>query len=755
MRHLLLFAACSAVAFADGVYLDGPEVVKLDWNTTGLRSADFNGDGLADLVLINRDRARIEFLLQRKEGPRPGEPERSSRPDRWNPVLEISRLDKQPLVIGRLAHALAVGDWNGDGRPDIAYTTDDKKLVLRRQDAQGGWADKTEFVLDSVSEDPESLLARDLDGDGRADLALLTETRLRVWRQPASGAWGEPRVYAVGETDCGGLRSADLDGDGRADLFCTASEGDAVLVRLQQPGVAFGEEWRLQIPQSRCWVQPLRLRGGSQGLAWIRDDTGMVEVARLARAAVAGDSDRAASIRHAVPAADAKSGASAFGDLDGDGHADVVLAEPKNARLWFFAGRADGGFAEGREFPALSGVEGLAVADVDGDGKAELLLLSPAEKTLGLSRWRKGRLTYPESLHQTGDTLLALTAGPFGAAAAPAVLVLTEAKGRTSLLTLRWEAAKKQFATATLDLPCAPLKPSALRLVDADQDGRNDLALFSSLAPMQILLARDGSPAFRRAEGLPDNLLNKLAPAALTTADLDGDGRAEVIVARDQLARAFRVGADGKAVTVEQFNAPEAGAQISAVVVATEEGRPRTLLADTTARKLYEMTPDADGVFRASHTHALSALTPDECRLVQRGGDSALLMIGKTVFDLNPFTGTALALETVASFDTELKDTTATDLLPAAFSGVPDSDDLLCIDNGASRVLELFSADKTPSAPWLSRLFFRVFEVDPQYRGKVGLSNEPHDYLAPDLDGDGKPDLALLVHDRLLLYLRR
>ena len=31
-------------------------------------TADFNGDGLMDLVVINQDRARLEFLLQRKEG---------------------------------------------------------------------------------------------------------------------------------------------------------------------------------------------------------------------------------------------------------------------------------------------------------------------------------------------------------------------------------------------------------------------------------------------------------------------------------------------------------------------------------------------------------------------------------------------------------------------------------------------------------------------------------------------------------------
>lgn len=756
MRLLLPLLALPLAAAADGIFFDGPEVVKLDWNTTALRSADFNGDGLPDLALINQDRARIEFLYQRKGGPKPGEPERTSRDDRWNPVLELSRLDKQPFVIGRRAFALAVGDWNGDSKPDIAYTTDEKKLIVRTQAGSGDWSAKKDFTLDSVSEDPESLLAADLDGDGLADLALLTETRLQLWRQSAPGTWAEPKAYALGQGGCGGLRHADLDGDGLADLFYTSPDADAVFVRLQQKGGAFGREWRLQIPKTRCWVHPVRL-GKDTGLAWIRDDTGMIEVARLARADAATASDRASSIRHAMPAGDAKTGATAYGDLDGDGHADVVLAEPKNARFWFFAGQPGGAFAEGREFPALSGIESLAIAPLG--GRPALVMLSPAEKSVGLSRWQKNRLTYPEVIHQSADTLLALTAGALGAEKSPGVHALTEAKGKISLLTLTWSAKDKTFTPAARELASAPAKPAALRIFDADQDGKGDLALFSTLAPMQILLSREDEKApFQRADGLPDNLLNKLTPAALTTADLDGDGKDEFVIARDQLARAFRIGPDGKARTVEQFNAPDATAQISALVLAPPAAPgagPRVLLADTAARKLYEMAPGADGVFRAASTHALAGTTPEQCHLLPGpDGAAALLLIGRTAFDLSPFSGATLRLETVATFDSGLKDTAAADLLVTAFTGAP-ADDILALDNGKSRVIELFTTSGESPPAWTSALYFRVFETDPQYRGKVGLTNEPHDYLAPDLDGDGRPDLALLVHDRLLLYLRK
>lgn len=694
-------------------------------------------------------------MLQRKNGLQPGDPEKTARTDRWNPILEVSRFEKQPLVIGHSAYSLAVGDWNGDKRQDIAFITDENKLILRMQGDKGTWTQKREFTLDSTTDDTEVLIAQDLNADGRDDLALLTNTRLMVLLQQAAGEWAEPQNYALGESGCAGLSVTDLDGDGRMDLFYTATEGDALLVRLQHEGTTFGEEWRLEIPTARHWLHAIRLGAKKAGIAWIQDDTSMVEIARLAHGKAEPNADRAATIRYAMPPSDSKNGAVVHGDLTGDGHADVIMSEPKAARLWLFQGSASGAFSEGREFPVLSGVESLAIADVDGDKQADLVLLSPAEQVVGVAQWKSNRLTYPEIVYQAkeGETLRSLTTGSLTTPGETTILCITEVKNAAQLVTLRKIAGDKQFTASIQPLSLKTSAANGVRVVDANQDGRGDLALFSNLGPLQLLLSTgDAKAPFKRVEGIPDSFVSKITPAALTTGDLDGDGKDEIIIAHLQLARAFKVDAEGKAAIVEQFNAPDASAELHSALVSRKDGKVSVLLIDAIHSKLHELTADKDRVYRADHTRALPVMTPDQCLLMTADKNLKLLLLGKTSFQIAPLEGSTLRLETVTTFDTELQDTTPSDLIAASFSG-EDVDDIALLDTAKSRVIEFFQP--AAGSKWQSAMHFRVFETDPHFRGKTGLENEPHDYAALDLNQDGRLDLCLLTHDRVLLYVRK
>lgn len=759
---VLLFALCcnghaeEASPKAGKVRFTGPEVVKLDWNTRAPRLGEFNDDGLPDIALINQDRSRIEILLQSSKGAQVGAPDPSSRTEIWNPILEVSRFTKQPLVVGTGMYALVTGDWNGDGRSDLAYTTDEEKLVLRIHGKEAAdWTQKREFTLDSVSDAADSLLAVDVNADKRTDLAVLTQTRLQVYRQKDKSEWSEPLTYALTAKGCSALRAADLNGDGRMDLFCTPADGDAVLVRLQSEAGGFGEEWRLEIPDSKSWVQHVQL-GKDSALAWIQDATSMVEVARIANAPSAAEVDHASSIRHAIPPSDSKAGATAYGDITGDSIGDVVIAEPKAARIWVFTGRKDNTFEEGREYPSLSGIEAMSVADVDGDEKPELVVLSPTEKTIAISRWNNARPSYPEVIHQTEDSLIGLGVGRFEDGKEAVIASIRDGKPKPQVLALAWSTSEKKFVPRHTDLPSPPSKISGLTLLDADQDGRGDVALFSSLSPMQVLLSRaDAKAPLKKAEGLPDSLTSKLAASALSQGDIDGDGKPEVIIAREALARVIRFDAAGKARVVEQFNAPGTGGQLAAAIVsgAKEVKDRRVLLIDGNERKLHELRPDDDGVFRPVSVRALGTAALDEVRLLGAADTRKLLLLGRQSFEVLPLTGATLTLQRLATFNTELKDTTPIDILSASFGG-GGVDDLMLIDTKKSRVAEFFRSDSAGHKSWRSYMYFRIFQADPHYRGKTGFEYEPHDYAAVDINADGKADLCLLAHDRLLLYVQ-
>jgi FG-GAP-like repeat len=749
----LCLAAISALHAAVPQFT-GPEVLKLDWNTRCPRAADFDGDGLMDIALLNLDRSRVEFLLQGKDGIKPGEAGVRARHDVWNPILEVSRFTKQPFVVGRSLYSLAVGDWNGDGRADIAYTTDDKHLVIHLHGKDmADWSQKREFLLADVLNDGESLQAGDLNGDKRPDLALLTPSNLMILIQGEQGQWQEPRNYALSDDSSIGLRIADLNGDNRADILCTSGSGKSLLVRLQSPSGSFGEEWQLAMAESKNGVQPVRL-GSTTAMAWLPENTGMVEVAKLEQQAIASD-NHAAALHYSLPNSDAKSGAVTYADLSGDGVGDVVMAEPKRARLWVFVGRKDGSFEEGRDYPSLSGVDSLAIADVDGDRKPEVVLLSPTEKTVGISRWIANKLDYPTAIYRSEDALPTMTVGSYGKGGSPSVLVLREGKPKTSITHLHYDAKLKMHTMTDLALPSVPLKISALRVLDADQDGAGDLAIFSTTASMQIWLSReDPKKPLVKVEDLPDTLTAKLSPGAMSMANLDGDPKPELILAREQLARVFKIGPDAKAKMIQQFNAAESTAQISAALVQPRAKGNAILLIDQTTDALQEMTADAQGIYRLAQTRRLSDGAVEAASFTIGTTAQHLLLLNKQRFELLPMTGTILQLKRLSAIDSELKDAKPGDLLAAPFS-TPGQDDLVLLDTRRARVAEFFRSPKPDGLDWQSYLYFRVFQSDPHYRGKAGFDDEPHDYAAMDLNGDGKADLCLLVHDRVLLYVQK
>lgn len=186
----------------------GPTGLSGQASTTGATLSDINNDRAIDLVVAGHDHAPTVYENQR-EG-------------KFKPVALYSQDDLAPT---RGVYAF---DFDKDGWMDIAVTHAGTPGISLWRNVQGKSFERMALPLQDATE-AWGLTAIDIDNDGWIDLAALVQTahgpQLRILRN--RGAQGfEDVSEAVGVTklnlqDPRSLIATDIDGDGAADLIVT------------------------------------------------------------------------------------------------------------------------------------------------------------------------------------------------------------------------------------------------------------------------------------------------------------------------------------------------------------------------------------------------------------------------------------------------------------------------------------------------------------------------------------------------------
>lgn len=176
-----------------------------------LRAADVNADGRADILTSNLDGKDLTVLLQGAPGgfrPAPG----------------------SPFAAGDAPFGLAVGDFNGDRKADVAVvnspgsTTDQRGrdgLTVMLGDGKGGFAKTAESPLPAGPR-PNRIAVGDLNGDGLDDIAVSSpdSDTVRLYLMDRSGKAANTIVLNLAGHPKG-IAIADLNADRRADLVVT------------------------------------------------------------------------------------------------------------------------------------------------------------------------------------------------------------------------------------------------------------------------------------------------------------------------------------------------------------------------------------------------------------------------------------------------------------------------------------------------------------------------------------------------------
>lgn len=744
-----------------GFSFSGPEVLKLDWSTRALNVSDLNNDGLNDLAVVNNDTSQIEVLYQRGAGDASVSDKKRLSRNRWEPVVEDARFEGEGITVGFPIFDLSVGDLNGDGRDDLAYTAREVPLTVRYQTEAGNWTETREFDNFEALGWTDTVKIVDLDGDQRAELVAISADALRVFRQDAHGHLGEPEVYYVTGENPYNLLFEDVNEDGRLDaLYITANGKQSLALREQLPNGAFGPERRFVFERPvRSVVALPRLGAGAPSFCSVDSRSGGLEFFHLKQAqAEAAESRFTAAQPEIYPifkkGRDAAS--YAWGDMDGDGQDDLLVANPAAAELVLFL-KERSRFGAPQRFPSFSAISSMSSGRFFKEKQAAVVIVSVGEKTIGVShRDQSGRVSFPKRIVIGEGAPLVCEAVDLDADGYDELAIVNETKGGMELLIARPRVRKdldSDWVVLTRKiLDGVRRKPASIRAVDIFGKGRHGLMVFVPReAP--VFLAMDQAEPLEfievaKGSTIRESLLKDIQRSQVSVFDVNNDGTNELVVGRSGYARALRMRVDNLEM-VDQFNARRGDDVVSAVVPLVERGEvSRLVFYVAGAGEFQFLERDPDGVFRYQATNDVGELALTDWAGLNVGkGQREFIFAGEDRFWLLPARGDVWTRVVEDDYETELEDVYYSHLTGADF----DKDghlDLIAVD-GKNHVAEILVED---ASAWSSRMFWEIFEQNMHYQGRMGGNFEPHQIVVEDLTGDGKLDFAFLIHDRILFY---
>jgi hypothetical protein len=482
------------------------------------------------------------------------------------------------FIVGKRARAVAVGDFNGDGLPDIAVAgvgSNNINILLSctsGTNCVNGFLPAVNYAVGTAI----SIVAADVNGDGKLDLLVASaggnsvslftghgDGTFSTSRCSAGGGlcftglgpvaiavgnftgkpkevdmavvnsagntvsvflgngvnFNPPKTYSVGHGPTS-VAVADLNGDGFQDLVVTNGADNTVSILLGDG-------------KGNFTAQPAVATGASPVSVAVADFNGD----SIPDLAVANSAGNSVSILLGVgngtfqPATNIAAGSFpqsvAVGDFEGDQHLDLVVADGSGNNVTTLRGNGDGTFQTGVQYSSGAKTVFAAVADINGDGKQDLVVanadLVPGQVTIlygnGDGTFQTG-WDYGVGLNPQG-----ITSGDFNCDGKPDLAVANAGANTVSLLLGNGNGTFQAGLSLSTDN-----HPVAIVTADFNHDGIADLAVVNSLSgDVTVFLANAACTGFN----LPVNysLGAGVNPVSLAVADFNGDGYPDIVVA--------------------------------------------------------------------------------------------------------------------------------------------------------------------------------------------------------------------------------
>jgi hypothetical protein len=233
---------------------------------------------------------------------------------------------------------LLVGDYNLDGKPDLAavsYIETGESFSILTNNGDGTFGSESDLL---AGYGPQQVVTGDFNGDGKLDLAVSgystggSASIVGIYLGKGTGAFASPVAYPVGNNP-GAMVAADFNHDGKLDLAVVNNNDNTVSILLGNGNGTFAPQVTYAI--------------GAQG---------------------------GSGVPNAIAAA----------DLNKDGKLDLVISDTADTNITVLLGNGDGTFKPATFWSTGQTVNtGVAIADFNGDGKLDIAVASLYPGSLG------------------------------------------------------------------------------------------------------------------------------------------------------------------------------------------------------------------------------------------------------------------------------------------------------------------------------------------------------------------------------------
>jgi hypothetical protein len=324
--------------------------------------ADVNKDGNFDILVANGGSANLSVYLGDGRG-------------------GFSQANGSPFSAGQNPADIAIGDFNGDGNVDIAIANHGVKLVtvlLGNGKGQFSFAPGSPFSVES-NPHPHGIAVADFNGDKKPDIAIdsWAENEVLVMFGKGDGTFQTPGMkFDVGKRPYQRLRTADVNEDGSPDIITSNFDAASVSVLLGDGRGNFTRK-DFPTPPDPFGIAIADLNGDHHLDIAIAHYSGHgTDPSKNALSALVGDGKGNFALAKGSPFSTGHyPGTLAAGDLNSDGIADIVVPNYEDGTLTVYLCGRNGITLAGYS-PIRTGhtPHGVAIADLNHDGKADVVV---------------------------------------------------------------------------------------------------------------------------------------------------------------------------------------------------------------------------------------------------------------------------------------------------------------------------------------------------------------------------------------------